>query len=136
VADRSPGSRALVWLAWAYIAAQFLPWFTAAGTGAHGFFVPAYGGSGWLSYFTELAVVLPFAIAALVRLDDVFPRGRQAVPELALALAFVTAARIVFQFLPSAPDSYVAPGVGAFIGSGLALALVVVAFGARAERAA
>jgi hypothetical protein len=121
----------MIRLAWLYLLAQFLPWVFQDGTGAHGFLVPEGFGVGWYSAWTELAVALAFAVIALLRVGDVAPRARLALPEVTLALAAVTVARILVAVVGYPSPYATVPAVGAFVGVAVAVGLVVLAFADR-----
>jgi hypothetical protein len=121
-------TRWLVRLVWLYLGAQFLPWVFQRGGGVHGFFVPSFPWIGWYLAFSELAVGLALAVVVLVRLADVAPRARFALPEVSVALAAVTAARLLIPFTTTTGSYAVVPGVGAFVGVAAVVGLVAVAF--------
>jgi hypothetical protein len=136
--DAKRRARIISWLAAAYLGALFLPWissegFMSSGGGAGGFFWPGWGG-GWSLGFADLVLMLPFGIAAALRLEDVWPVVRQVVPELAYGLVFVTAVRIFLPFVRGQYDSP-RPAVGACLAVLLALTLAWVARADRLARA-
>jgi hypothetical protein len=90
-----------------------------------------WGGSfntGWSSGFFDAVILLPFAIAAALRLQRAFPRARFAIAELALALGFVTVVRIALPYISGNTFfGHPRPAIGAVVGVVLATALIVLA---------
>jgi hypothetical protein len=121
-------ARLITRLAWAFIAVQFLPWLVLDGDGARGFFEPATLGMGWYIGYLDIVLALAFAIAAVLRLADVAPRARLALPELSVALLLASVVRVVVPLVSGSSGYAEVPGIGAFAGIAIAIWLVVVAF--------